>query len=126
MSQLLAHLIGDYILQTDTQAQNKAKSKLYAGIHAFTYTLPFVFITQSIYALLVISCTHFLIDHYRLAKYLIIVKNLLDNPKEVFAGLYNTPTGYKENSPIWLSTWLFIIADNTMHMTINYIAIKYF
>lgn len=125
MEQLIAHLVGDYILQTDKQAQNKAKSKLYAGVHAFTYTLPFLFITQSIPALLVISITHFLIDHYRLAKYLIIAKNILDNRKAVLAGEYNTPTGYKPETAPWLAIWLFIIADNTMHLTINYLSIQW-
>jgi hypothetical protein len=34
-------------------------------------------------------------------------------------------TGYPPNSPIWLSTWLLIIADNVLHLTVNFAALKY-
>jgi len=34
-------------------------------------------------------------------------------------------TGYPATVPVWLSTWLMIIADNTLHLTINFLALKY-
>jgi hypothetical protein len=32
-------------------------------------------------------------------------------------------TGYPDQNPVWLSTWLLIIADNTVHIAINALAI---
>ena len=46
--QILAHLVGDYILQSHWMAQNKAKQSVAAAVHAVTYTLPFAFITLSL------------------------------------------------------------------------------
>jgi hypothetical protein len=37
-----------------------------------------------------------------------------------------TATGYPEEVPEWLSIWLLIIADNTIHIIINGAAIAYF
>ena len=34
-------------------------------------------------------------------------------------------TGYAEDMPPWLSRWLFIVVDNTMHIVINGLAIRY-
>lgn len=34
-------------------------------------------------------------------------------------------TGYPPETPVWLSTWLMIIADNTLHLTINFLALRY-
>ena len=33
--------------------------------------------------------------------------------------------GYNKDIPVWLSTWLLIITDNTIHLIINYLALKY-
>ena len=33
--------------------------------------------------------------------------------------------GYPNSSPAWLTVWLMIIADNTLHLTINFIAITF-
>jgi hypothetical protein len=35
------------------------------------------------------------------------------------------PTGYPPTTPIWLSTWLLIVADNTLHLAINYAALRW-
>lgn len=116
--QIVAHLIGDYILQSDWMANEKTKQSFAAGIHATTYTLPFVFITQSVPALAFILVTHFLIDRFRLARYVVWLKN----------GQWSSPvtaTGYSEDKPAWLAVWLLIIADNTLHIICNGFAIKY-
>lgn len=125
MEQLICHLLGDYILQTDKQAVNKATSTKYALLHAFTYTLPFILITHSIAALAVICLTHALIDRFRMAKYVVMVKNGIDDLPGLLKGKFNTPTGFREEAPVWLATWLFIIADNTMHLAINYLSLKF-
>jgi len=60
---LLAHLIGDYILQSDWMANEKTKRWWPAWAHALTYGLPFLLVTQSPLALAVIIVTHAVIDH---------------------------------------------------------------
>jgi hypothetical protein len=122
MGQLFCHLIGDYILQTDRMANCKTSSWLWAFIHAATYTLPFLFLTRHPLALLVIAGTHAVIDRLRLAKYVSAFKNMLTdwNPRR-----FLTPTGYPDTTPPWLAGWLLIIADNTMHLLINYGALRW-
>ena len=123
MLQLILHLIGDYITQTDYMANNKTKSLPIAFLHAFVYTVPFIIITQSPIALLVIMVSHAIIDHYRLARYVIFAKNYLNDPTLKWEDC--NKTGYPNSRPEWLTVWLLIIADNTLHLTINYIAISY-
>lgn len=53
----LAHLVGDYILQSHWEAQEKTKRWWPALLHAVTYGLPFLLVTQSPWALLVIVGT---------------------------------------------------------------------
>ncbi len=75
--QLVAHAIGDYILQSDWMASEKTKKTLAALAHVATYTLPFLFLTLSWKALLFIAGTHFIIDRWRLARYVCWIKNWL-------------------------------------------------
>jgi hypothetical protein len=124
MEQLLCHLVGDYIFQTDAMAQRKTKSSLWAIAHVLTYALPFLLITRSPVALAAIIVTHFFIDRFRLARYVVAAKNSVTdwgNRDKFFA----TWTGYMESAPPWLATWLLIIADNTCHLWFNYVAIRW-
>ena len=123
MLQLILHLIGDYITQTDYMANNKTKSLPVAFLHAFVYTIPFILVTQSIIALFVILISHAIIDRYRLARYVIFAKNYLNDRTLKWKDC--DKTGYPNSSPAWLTVWLMIIADNTLHLTINFIAISY-
>jgi hypothetical protein len=156
MTQLLAHLFGDYILQSDWMAQNKTKRAWPALVHALTYSLCFVPLcwrpnifnnTFDWRVWLVIASTHFYIDRFRLARYVVWAKNWIGPWKRVLRGTdadplnelephyewqgpnvrwpYCEKTGYPEAVPIWLSTWLLIIADNTLHLAVNYAALKY-
>lgn len=123
MEQLLLHLIGDYITQTDWMAQNKKKEN-YAGFaHAIVYSTPFLLFRPSLYAILVIMWTHFLIDRYRLARYVVFAKNWLTNRNLRWDDC--STTGYHKDTPPWLAFWLLIIADNTMHLCINYGALRW-
>lgn len=153
MVQLLLHLCGDYILQSDWMAQNKTKASWPAAVHATLYSLPFFFVFRpTLIAFLTILVTHFFVDRFRLARYVVWGKNLMGpwyRPVLIFWGaglqhgtataertrhwvfacpmppLAECPTGYPANTPVWLSTWLLIIADNTLHLTINYLALRY-
>ncbi len=116
--QLIAHAIGDYILQSHWMATEKTKNSIAAAAHAITYTIPFLFITQSITAIAIICGTHFFIDRFRLARFVVWFKNGPWKPL--------TATGYQDDVPPWLSVWLLIITDNIIHIVINGLAIYYF
>lgn len=122
--QLLCHMIGDYILQTDYMAQSKTKQSLAAALHAGSYTLPFLFLTQSPMALAFIAITHFLIDRFRLAKYICWAKNQVAPKAWRYPLSEGSKFGYKDE-PFALNIWLVIIADNTLHWIMNGIALKF-
>lgn len=124
--QFVAHLVGDYILQSHWMATEKTKRSFAAAIHAVCYTLPFLLITQSPLALAIIVGTHFVIDRWRLARFVVWLKNW---PFQSFWGHDRirlkplTATGYQDDVPAWLSVWLLIITDNTLHIICNGLAI---
>jgi hypothetical protein len=139
--QLVAHAVGDYILQSHWMATEKTKNSVAAAIHAVTYTLPFALITQSPAALAVICGTHFLVDRFRLARFVVWLKNgpIYWRPQELASNMNQwrdgppgswewqpiTATGYQDNVPAWLSVWLLIAADNIIHVLINAAAIAW-
>lgn len=123
--QLVLHLIGDYLTQSDWMANEKTQRLWPAICHATVYSLPFMLVTLSPLALFVIWATHVVIDRYRLAIYVCYAKNFLA-PKghwPVWANCYQT--GYDAGKPAFLSIWLMIIADNVMHIVINGLAVRY-
>lgn len=129
--QLVAHAVGDYILQSHWMATEKTKQHFAAAVHAICYTLPFVLITQSPAALAVICGSHFLIDRYRLARFVVWLKNGPRYSVEVPGSIEGyamrwkpvTATGYDDDVPAWLSVWLLIAADNIIHVICNAAAI---
>lgn len=64
---LLAHLLGDYVVQSRWMATEKTQRWWPAIVHAVTYGVPFLMVTRSPLALAVIVGTHAVIDRYRLA-----------------------------------------------------------
>lgn len=145
MIQLILHLTGDYVTQSDWMATKKTSSTWAAFVHASVYSAPFWFIA-GYKALLVIWVTHLLIDRFRLARYVVWAKNLMA-PKTTLWCNYGhndqarcgscrlvralpwsvcTATGYPPDRPAWLAVWLLIAADNTLHLAINFAAIHLF
>ena len=123
MLQLILHLIGDYLLQSDWMALNKTKCSEAAAAHALTYSLPFLIMEPSLAAFSVICGTHFLIDRYALAKKVAVIKNYLA-PRRYWLKRENTSQfGYCKKTPDFLAMWLLIITDNTLHLAINYFAL---
>ncbi len=120
MEQLLCHLVGDYILQSHDMAVNKTSSTKWAVYHGVMYSLPFITIASP-NALFIISFTHVIIDRLRLAVLITKWKNYIFGSFNLQA-LQET---YPEGTPPFLSVWLVIILDNTLHLIINYLAIKY-
>jgi hypothetical protein len=96
--QLLCHAIGDYVLQSDWVANNKTKSMFVAALHAAVYCLPFILLNTSIEALFVMWITHLFIDHYRIARYAVIVKNHFDGQIHIKNCPFLTKTGYPEGT----------------------------
>jgi Protein of unknown function (DUF3307) len=180
--QLVAHAVGDYVIQSDWMANEKTKKSIAAAAHAVSYALPFLFLAPSWKAMLVIIVTHFFIDRFRLARYVCWVKNFLAPRLTLISGeskytlatasdLHSRPgdilqvtttegassyvivgtensldgvklhlsrfsqwwhpwaecvgTGYHKDRPPWMAVWLMIIADNTMHILINALALRY-
>ena len=119
---MLAHLVGDYLLQTDWMANEKTKRWLPAIAHGLVYTVPFLLVTTSLPALAVIGGTHMIIDRYRLAKHVVWFKNQFA-PKSYRPG--HTATGMPEDRPDWLAMWLLFIQDNIIHILINVLAVMY-
>jgi uncharacterized protein DUF3307 len=134
--QLLCHAIGDYILQSHWMANNKTKSSKVALYHVLTYALPFLFLRPSLLAMLVIIGTHFLIDRFRLARFIVAFKNLFFTTPAEYERLsseaarilnrqIDMATGFPADCPPWLAVWLLIIVDNCLHVLINGLALKY-
>lgn len=122
----VAHLVGDYVLQTDWMAGEKTKRWLPAFVHGFVYMLPFLVVTQSPLALLTIALTHVVIDRFRLARYVIWFSNQL-GPKAYRYSLAEAKThfGYSKNKPPFIAVWLLFIVDNTLHLIINILSAVY-
>src|SRR5882757_4236288 len=133
--QLLAHLAGDYCVQSDWMATEKTRSMPVALAHGITYTLPFLALTRTPWRLAAIAGSHAVIDRYRLARYLCWAKNQLAPERHRYPWSHAGPTGYHSNSfapyqhdqtdctvsgkPDYLAVWLMIIADNSLHLLIN-------
>ena len=126
--QLLCHAVGDYVIQSDWMANEKTKRSLACVAHALTYGLPFLFLRPSVAAMAIIVATHFLIDRWRLARFVCWAKNVVLCPpsaEHAFAWSNCSATGSPSERPPWLSVWLLIIVDNIMHVTINGLALRY-
>lgn len=124
MEQLLLHLLGDYVTQTQWMAQEKTKQFKIALLHAAVYATPFIlFLPISFLAFMVIFITHAVIDHYRLARFLIFFKNRTTDRSLKWHDCKDT--GSPSSLPAYLSVWLMIIVDNALHLSINYAAIRW-
>ena len=153
MPQLLVHLFGDFIGQSDWMALNKSKRSLPCLVHVLIYTSCFLLLTTSWKALLVIGATHFIIDRWHTPlKRLIWLKNHIGPTMSYPPYEYCNSTGYYDDSPyntkklegvdktilesspdygwgkprhFFITIWLYIVTDNLLHLTINYLALTY-
>ena len=123
--QLVAHAVGDYLIQSDWMANEKTKRSLAALVHALSYGLPFLFITRAPLALAVIVLTHFAIDRWRLARYVVFAKNFFAPRSQWPVWADCSGTGYHKDRPPWLAVWLLIVADNVLHVLINGAAVTW-
>jgi Protein of unknown function (DUF3307) len=123
--QIVMHAIGDYVLQSDWMALEKTKRFWPAAVHAWWYSIGFIVFRPSITAWLVIFVSHFFIDRYRLARYVVWVKNFIAPKPWPRPWSECAATGYPAERPAWLAVWLLIAADNIMHIVINGLSLRY-
>lgn len=104
-------------------AREKVRNSFACLVHVVVYTLPFLLITQVPETLLVIAGSHFLIDRWRLPKYLIWVRNLPFPGHRPWSECNRT--GFSDDIPADLARLLYIIVDGVCHVLINGVAIYY-
>ena len=143
MEQLIAHIFGDYVLQSDWMARAKKTWLYVAFIHAIIYTVPFLLFFGPCWALVIICVTHALIDHYDPHKLWMrfygvfqqgwIMKGIRLRQRDKWK-TYCDERNYKyedvtypEESPPpdFLGVWGTIINDNAWHLLINWAALAY-
>lgn len=121
--QIMAHAVGDYVLQSDWMARHKPNRSLAALVHVVFYALPFLFLTQNPLTLFVIAGSHFIIDRWGIARYVIWGWS---RPWPGSRPLREcSRTGHPPDLPDYMARWLFIIVDQIMHILINGAAITY-
>lgn len=124
MKRLLAHLVGDYILQTHHEAVEKTNSWVPAATHAAKYAAAFLPLTRNPKALLIIGGTHMVLDHYRLAKHVNWLRNQAAPAAYRSTNLDNG--GSPDVVPTGLATALMFLTDNTIHLLINEWALDHY
>ncbi len=111
---IVAHLLGDFVLQNHWMALKKTGDWPVALLHAVLYTVPFLVIFGPSYALIPIFVTHALIDRYRLVRFWVDFWGIGK------VGWLSQKLGVRsEDAPPFLGVWLLIIVDNTVHLAIN-------
>lgn len=123
MEQLLVHLIADFWFQPNKMAITKTQNTLMCLLHAYIYTLFFLILTRSPLALFIIFLSHFLIDRFRLARYLIFFKNWTMERNLEWKKCQST--GFPNDLPFWLSSMLLLVIDSSTHLVCNYLSLKY-
>lgn len=148
-AELVAHAFGDYVVQSDWMATAKTKKSTAALAHVLTYTACFIPLVDwdpvgRWRALLFIAATHFVIDRWRLARYVCWAKNFLapkhievlypeghEKAGQVEKLIRNAPwsecsgTGYDTGKPPFMAVWLMIITDNAFHVVCNAVALSW-
>lgn len=120
----LAHLAGDYLLQSHWMAVGKVGGIKPALAHGLVYGLCHLPVTRHPGKLLIIGGTHVVIDYFRLAKYVSWAKNQIAPKSSRHPYSDKLVSGYPEGTPDYLATWLMIATDNTMHLLINAVTTK--
>jgi hypothetical protein len=59
------------------------------------------------------------VDRWRLARLLVWAKNQAAPARWRLPWRACTATGYPPQEPAWLTVWLLIVADNTVHVLLN-------
>lgn len=98
MNWVLAHLVGDFILQNDWMSRNKKTNNIACTVHVITYLLPFLFTSISAWKLVLIGIEHFIQDRTTIVeKFLLAV-------------------GKKDFTVPPLAPWSMIVVDTIFHI----------
>lgn len=104
MNYLIAHLVGDYLIQNDWMALNKKKSSFVCFVHSITYLIPFLFLNLTWWQILLIGSQHFIQDRTNFVSWFMEIKG-----SKLF----------RDN----MSPWSIIITDNTIHLLFIFLII---
>ena len=98
MSWIYAHLIGDYLFQSDWMASGKKVKSWICFVHVLTYLIPFLFTDLSLWQIGAIGIQHFVQDRTNIILWIMKVKG-----SEAFS---KPPCG----------PWSIILTDNIIHI----------
>jgi len=105
MNWIFAHLIGDYLLQTDWMAAGKKRSSAICAVHVLAYMIPFLFCGLEWWQQVIIAVQHFAQDRTGFIVWLMKIK------------------GSEKFSQPPMGPWSIIVTDNIIHVLfIAYIA----
>ncbi len=94
---LVGHMVGDYLLQTAYQAENKKQDNVACLAHVLVYALTLWAFTQwALWKIGLIFVTHYLQDRTQFVRW------------------FNKATGKGDDA------WLLIVVDNTFHFLVLY------
>lgn len=100
MHWIYAHLIGDYLIQTDWMAQNKKSSPVHCLVHVVTYMIPFLLCGFAWWQMVLIATQHFALDR---SNFVVWYMN------HTGRGRFADPDGM-------FFPWSIIVVDNVMHI----------
>jgi len=98
MHWIFAHLIGDYLIQTDWMAEGKKHSSLICTIHVLTYLIPFLFCINYGWQWFAIGIEHFIQDRTSIVVWLM---------KKKGSARFAEPP---------MAPWSIILTDNILHV----------
>lgn len=98
MPWILAHLVGDYFLQTDWQAMGKKRSSWICSVHVALYMLPFLFTGLVWWQLGLIAVQHWIQDRTGFVVWLMKIKG---------SGEFTKPP---------MGPWSIVLTDNIIHI----------
>lgn len=98
MHWIFAHLIGDYLIQTDWMASKKKENSWVCLVHVLTYLVPFLLTPLNWWQLSLIGVQHFIQDRTTLVENFMIYTG-----KRQFTKAPNAP-------------WSLILLDNILHI----------
>ena len=135
MPELICHLLGDYCLQNHAMATKKTSSWRWAAIHVAFYMLPFLAVYRPSWAAIaVMAGTHLVIDRFRLARLWVnlwgigcggFLPRWFALSLWSFRGKPDPMPPVASPAPDFLAVWLLIIVDNTAHLAINHLSLRY-
>ena len=98
MNVYLAHLVGDYLIQNDWQAEGKKKSSWICTFHVLTYLIPFWLTPLSWWQIVLIGVEHFVQDRTTVVLWFMRV------------------TGHEKFAQPPCGPWSVIVTDNILHI----------